>query len=140
MKTHVAVASLLAATVWLAPGAQAQSASANVSVTELKFYEFMGMPVAKGYGDPANGAHSSYIRLPGGTVSPRHTHSADYYGVVITGVVANEQVRGALDRPLAPGSYWFQKGGEEHVTKCISQTECLFFVTSKASFDFQPVP
>lgn len=136
MKTIlVAIAALLAG-----QGALAQQASSNVSVTELKFYDLFGMPIAKGYGDPANGAHSNYIRLPGGTISPRHVHTADYYGVVIAGVVANEQARGAVDRPLAPGSYWYQKGGEEHVTKCISQTECLVFVSSKGSFDFHPLP
>jgi beta-alanine degradation protein BauB len=114
--------------------------SVSVPVTELKFYEFMGMPVAKAYGDPAKGAHSNYIKLPGGTVSPVHTHTHDYYGVVIAGVVANEQNPAGPDHPLAPGSYWYQKGGEPHVTKCISPTECLFFVTSSGSFDIHVVP
>lgn len=122
--------------------AQTPSRSVNVSVNELKFYELgkEKIPVAKGYGDPAAGAHSNYIKLPGGASSPMHTHSGDYYGVVISGVVANEQNPAGPDRPLAPGSYWFQQGGQPHVTKCISSTECLIFVTQNSAFDFHAVP
>lgn len=122
--------------------AQAPEKSINVSVNDLKFYELgkEKIPVARGYGDPATGAHSNYIKLPGGATSPMHTHSNDYYGVVIAGVVANEQNPAGPDRPLAPGSYWFQKGGEAHVTKCISATECLIFVTQTSAFDFKMVP
>lgn len=91
--------------------------------------------VAPGYGDMNKGAHSNYVKIPGNFTSPPHTHSEDYYGVVVAGVVANG-VEGAQDIPLAPGSYWFQKGKEKHVTKCISATECVFFVTQPGKFDF----
>jgi hypothetical protein len=108
-------------------------------VTELKFYQDKeGLTVANGWGDPANGAHSNYIKMPGGTASGVHTHTYSYYGVVIAGVVANEPPGSKQDHPLAAGSYWYQKGGEQHVTKCISQTECIFFVTSKGAFDYLP--
>ncbi|WP_241024243.1 DUF4437 domain-containing protein [Burkholderia sp. Ac-20365] len=111
-----------------------------VPVTELKFYQDKeGLTIANGWGDPANGAHSNYIKMPGGTASGVHTHTSSYYGVVIAGVVANEPPGTKQDHPLPPGSYWYQKGGEQHVTKCISQTECIFFVTSKGAFDYLPV-
>jgi hypothetical protein len=110
-----------------------------VPVTELKFYQDKeGLTVANGWGDPANGAHSNYIKMPGGTASGVHTHTSSYYGVVIAGVVANEPPGSKQDHPLPAGSYWYQKGGEQHVTKCISQTECIFFVTSKGAFDYLP--
>ncbi len=113
--------------------------SKTVPVTELKFYQNKeGLTIADGWGDPANGAHSNYIRMAGGTGSTLHTHSFSYYGVVIAGVVANEPQGSHVDHPLAAGSYWYQKGGEAHVTKCISQTECLFFVTAKGAFDYLP--
>lgn len=108
-----------------------------VPVTELKFYQDKeGLTVARG--DPASGAHSNYIKMPGGTASGVHTHTYSYYGVVIAGVVANELPGSKQDHPLPAGSYWYQKGGEQHVTKCISQTECIFFVTSKGAFDYLP--
>jgi hypothetical protein len=111
-----------------------------VPVTDLKFYQNKeGLTIANGWGDPANGPHSNYIKMAGGTASGVHTHSESYYGVVIAGVVANEPPGSKQDRPLAPGSYWYQKGNEPHVTKCISQTECIFFVTAKGAFDYLPV-
>jgi hypothetical protein len=110
-----------------------------VPITELKFYQNKeGLTIANGWGDPATGAHSNYIRMAGGTASGVHTHTHSYYGVVIAGVVANEAPGSAQDHPLAAGSYWYQKGDERHVTKCISQSECLFFVTSKGPFDYLP--
>lgn len=110
-----------------------------VPVTELKFYQNKeGLTIANGWGDPASSAHSNYIKMAGGTASGVHTHTYSYYGVVIAGVVANEAPGSRQDHPLAAGSYWYQKGGEQHVTKCISQTECIFFVTSKGPFDYLP--
>ncbi|MDY0746285.1 DUF4437 domain-containing protein [Paucibacter sp. R3-3] len=112
-------------------------ASKVVPITELKFYQNKeGLTIANGWGDPANGAHSNYIKMAGGTASGVHTHTDSYYGVVIAGVVANEAPGSSQDHPLPAGSYWYQKGGERHVTKCVSQTECLFFVTSKGPFDY----
>jgi len=109
----------------------------TVPVTQMHFYQNKeGLTIANGWGDPATGAHSNFIKMAGNTASPLHTHSYSYYGVVINGVVANEPAVTSPDHPLAAGSYWYQKGGEPHVTKCISQTECLFFVTSKGPFDF----
>lgn len=121
------------------PAKPAPDTSYVMQVTDLSFYDNGGIPMAKGFGDPAaEGLHSNYIRLPGKTVSPVHAHTGDYYGVVIAGVVANEAAGSTKDRPLAPGSYWFQQGGQPHVTKCISSTECLFFVTQVGHFDFHP--
>ncbi len=115
----------------------AAEASHSVPVTEMHYMATGIGPieVAPGYGDMSKGAHSNYVKIPGNFTSPPHTHSDDYYGVVIAGVVANG-VDGAQDIPLAPGSYWFQKGKEKHVTKCISATECVFFVTQPGKFDF----
>lgn len=128
----------------ISPSAKADSAddtSIDVAVTELRFYQDKeGLTVADGWGDPARGPHSNFIKIPGDTTSPRHIHTQSYYGVVITGVVVNQATTVGPDKPLMPGSYWYQKGGEPHVTKCISPTECLIFVTSPGPFDFLVVP
>lgn len=113
--------------------------SVNVPVTALKFYTSPeGLSLADARGDPRHGPHSNYIRIPAATGSPLHIHTSSYYGVVIAGVVSNER-SGDPDRPLMAGSYWYQKGKEPHITKCISQVECLIFVTSQGAFDFIPV-
>jgi hypothetical protein len=38
------------------------------------------------------------------------------------------------------GSYWFQKGSEPHVTKCISPNEGVFFISPAGKFDNLAVP
>lgn len=87
------------------------------------------------YGDLTKGAHGTFIRMPAHFVSPLHLHSEDYFAVVISGVGVNTQA-GKNDVPLPAGSYWFQRGGENHVTKCLSDTDCLFFLYQPGKFDY----
>ena len=89
------------------------------------------------YGDLSKGRHGTFIRMPAKFVSPLHSHTADYFGIVIQGVGVNTQP-GNADVPLPVGSYWFQKGKENHVTKCISDTDCLFFIYQPDKFDYVP--
>jgi hypothetical protein len=91
--------------------------------------------VAPAYGDLAHGAHGTFIKMPAGFVSPIHIHTEDYWGVVISGVAVNG-LPGSRDVELPVGSYWFQKGGERHVTKCISPNECIFFISQNGKFDY----
>jgi len=118
--------------------------STNVPVTQLQ-YGRTGvtdgvhgeLQAAPAYGDLVHGAHGTFIKMPAGFVSPAHTHTGDYWGVVISGVGANGPV-GGPDVPLPVGSYWFQKGGERHVTKCLSPNECIFFINQSTKFDYLP--
>jgi len=89
------------------------------------------------YGDLSKGRHGTFLRMPAKFVSPLHSHTADYFGIVIQGVGVNIQP-GNTDVPLPVGSYYFQKGRENHVTKCISDTECLFFIYQPDKFDYVP--
>ena len=93
------------------------------------------LKAAPAYGDLANGAHGTFIKMPAGYVSPTHTHTEDYWAVVVSGVMVNKTPDGA-DVPLPVGSYFLQKGGEPHVTKCISPTECIFFINQNGKFDY----
>jgi hypothetical protein len=70
-------------------------------------------------------------------VSDVHTHTEDYYAVVLKGVGANGPPN-QKDVPLSVGSYWFQRGEEAHVTKCLSKTDCLFFSIQPGKFDYVP--
>lgn len=116
--------------------------SVNTPVTELT-YGHTGVTdgvhgelnAAPAYGDLAHGAHGTFIKMPAGFVSKLHVHTGDYWGVVISGVAVNG-VPGSKDVPLPVGSYWFQKGGERHITKCISPTECIFFISQNEKFDY----
>lgn len=137
LKTILTCAALLAAPV--IAHADDAGASANVPVTSLKFFETGIGPLlaAPAFGDMKAGPHGTFIRMPAGWVSPPHTHSDGYFGIVISGVAANG-TPGAADVPLPAGSFWFQKGKEDHVTKCLSAAECLFFISQQGGFDYLP--
>jgi len=120
----------------------AGKASVSTPVTELS-YGPTGisdgahgeLSAAPAYGDLAHGAHGTFIKMPAGFVSKVHIHTGDYWGVVISGVAVNG-LPGSKDVALPVGSYWFQKGGERHVTKCISPNECIFFISQNEKFDY----
>jgi len=118
--------------------------SVSTPVTELKYGptgvsdgSHGELRAAPAYGDLTHGPHGTFIRMPAGFTSPIHTHTDDYWGVVISGVAVNGQP-GSKDVPLPAGSYWYQKGGARHVTKCISPNECLLFISQDGKFDYIP--
>lgn len=135
LQAHVktAVATLLAFTF----AGIAAADSASTPNEALKYVKTGVGPLwaAPVYGDIFGGEHGTLIKMPKKFTSPVHTHSEDYHAVVVSGIVANG-LPGAPDVPLASGSHWFQKGGEAHVTKCLSSTECVFFITQQDKFDF----
>ena len=143
-RSQITTTALLGLTVVSSLALAGNTASVSTPVTELK-YGSTGVSdgihgelrAAPAYGDLTRGPHGTFIRMPAGFVSPIHTHTEDYWGVVISGVAANGQP-GSKDVPLPVGSYWFQKGGERHITKCISPNECLFFISQDGKFDYIP--
>jgi hypothetical protein len=117
--------------------------SVSIPADQIKFLH-SGLKTDKGellagpaYGDMQHGRHGTFLRMPHGFVSPAHSHTEDYYAVVIEGVGSNHPP-GAKPVPLPVGSYWFQKGEEAHVTQCLSETDCLFFLVQPGKFDFVP--
>lgn len=92
--------------------------------------------VAPAMGDMSkDGTHGNYVRIPGKFTSPPHIHTEDYFAIVVSGTIANG-LPDAKDIALEPGSYWSQRGNEKHVTKCLSDEPCTFFVVQPGKFDF----
>ena len=139
---HIALAAVLVGTTLAVAAAPEGKPSVSTPVTALQ-YGSTGvsdgvhgeLKAAPAYGDLSHGPHGTFIRMPAGFVSHVHIHTEDYWGVVISGVAVNG-VPGSTDVPLPVGSYWFQKGGERHVTKCISPNECVFFISQQGKFDY----
>jgi hypothetical protein len=137
-------AAILVCVTIIARAASESKGSVNIPVTQLR-YVSTGVTdgvtgevkAAPAYGDFAHGAHGTFLKMPAGFATPIHSHTDDYYGVVISGVGVNVAV-GGTEIPLPAGSYWFQKGGERHITKCISSNECIFFISQSTKFDFIP--
>ena len=115
--------------------------SISIPAKEIKFgptgVKSNGLELKAGpvYGSIQTGKHGTFVKMPAGFVSSIHTHTEDYYAVVIKGTGANH-APGAKDVALSVGSYWFQKGEEAHVTKCLSKTDCLFFLAQPGKFDY----
>jgi len=120
-----------------------KTSSISIPLTELK-YNPTGISdgvhgelhAAPAYGDLGHGPHGTFIKMPAGYVSPTHTHTEDYWAVVVAGVMVNKKPDGP-DVLLPAGSYYFQKGGEPHVTKCTSPNGCIFFVSQNGKFDYR---
>jgi hypothetical protein len=145
MKRHLTIfiaATSLAVLSCEGIAASPQAESVSIPVTDLQYGstgitdgvhgELMAAPA---YGDLVHGSHGTFIKMPAGFISKLHTHTGDYWGVVISGVAVNGKP-GSTDIPLPVGSYWLQKGGESHITKCISPNECILFISQKEKFDY----
>ena len=138
----VVASAIFACVSLVAMSASAENASVSTPVTALKYHPtgvtdgvHGELNAAPAYGDLAHGAHGTFVKMPAGFVSKVHTHTDDYWGVVIEGVAVNGKP-GSPDVALPVGSYWFQKGHERHVTKCISPSECIFFISQNGKFDY----
>lgn len=128
--------------------AQARNApTSNVALpsTDLQFVDtgindrngYGPLRAAPAYGDMTSGEHSTYIRMPPGFDGAVHVHTYDFWVAVVSGVAVNTAA-GGVDVQLPQGSFWFQPGGQPHYTKCVSQVECVFFVSQNGPFDYIP--
>jgi hypothetical protein len=113
------------------------SQSLNIPLDQVKWIDLGGPQLGTVWGDANTGSHGSLLRLPKGFVSPAHLHSGDYYGVIVAGSVTNAEA-GQKEVVLGPGSYYFQKGKADHVTKCVGDTGCLIYISQSKAFDFIP--
>jgi beta-alanine degradation protein BauB len=94
---------------------------------------------ADAYGDMQKGKHGTFFRFTPGFVSPLHTHTHDYYAVVLKGEMQNYEV-GVEPVTLGPGSYWYQRGKRAHTTACVSDTPGEIFIVQSNMFDAQVPP
>ncbi|MET1415265.1 cupin domain-containing protein [Roseibium sp. HPY-6] len=86
-------------------------------------------------------SYMAMVRLPAGLVSPVHAKSAGMYGIVIEGEMVHlpdEAVVGE-ETVLKAGDFYEIPAGLVHLSKCVSQTDCVTFLYQDGSFDFFPV-
>ena len=110
------------------------------SAEELKWtMRENGPPIAYVWGDATSGPHAEFVKFPPQFSSPVHMHTEDYHGVVVSGTMMNPMGDATTGPELTPGPYYFVPGGQKHVTKCISETPCVFYLHQDAAFDLIPV-
>ncbi|CTQ54002.1 Cupin domain protein [Roseibium album] len=86
-------------------------------------------------------SYMAMVRLPAGLVSPVHVKSAAMYGLIVSGEMvhlAQAEIGGA-ETVLKPGDYYKIPAGSPHMSKCVSDAECVTFLYQDGPFDFLPV-
>lgn len=80
------------------------------------------------------------MHFPAGAVPGPHTHTSDYWAVVVKGVehdFAPGQQASAKDLPV--GSWWMQPGNVPHDNACSKDGDCDIFVYMPNGFDMKPI-
>jgi quercetin dioxygenase-like cupin family protein len=98
-----------------------------------------GPQMAVVFGDERKGPLGFLLKTQPGERPGPHTHSSDFYGVVIQGIVHNFAAGGPEGQGLGPGSIYFTPAGVPHDNHCEESSSCLFFVYAPNGFDFIPV-
>lgn len=97
-----------------------------------------GVGFAPLQGDRFKEAYMAMVRLPAGLVSPPHIKSANMYGVVVSGTISNIAlgVDPSTEVKLPSGSYYKIPAGLAHISKCVSDVDCVTFLYQDGKFDF----
>lgn len=91
------------------------------------------------WGDRGAGAHGTFGQFPPEFITPFHTHSGAYHGIVLKGVMTNPFEGEKSPPKMAAGSYWYVPANAVHATACVSTTPCAFYFHADKAFDFTPV-
>ena len=92
-------------------------------------------------GDGTKGAYEGYLKLPGGFESPPHSHTNDYWSVLVQGKMTHWAANGGSEKDakqLGVGDLTFMPGKLEHISKCYPGPDCILVVVQKGKFDFIP--
>ncbi len=100
-----------------------------------------GVGFAPLQGDRFAEAYMAMVHLPAGLISPAHVKSATMYGMVISGTITNIALGADPDTEMAlpAGSFYKIPAGLAHISKCISDVDCITFLYQDGKFDFVPV-
>ena len=122
------------------PGTTGHGTS-NLPLTALSFQPLSGVEGpnrAIAFGDPNQTAHGFYLRLPVGFDSGLHYHTANYGAVVVEGTIENDYEGQEQPVTLTKGDFFATDSKVNHVTRCLSDTECIVYVQMDRAFDAIP--
>jgi quercetin dioxygenase-like cupin family protein len=96
-----------------------------------------GVDASPVWGDMGNGPHMTLIHFAAGFATAEHTHSHDYAGVVVKGVMRH-WIPGHPETQvdLAAGAVWSIPGNLPHVSECLSGEDCIAVLNQVDGFDF----
>ena len=99
-----------------------------------------GVGFAPLMGDRFVDSYMAMVRLPAGLVSPAHVKTSNMFGVVVSGTMTHIAVGEEPSKEvlLAEGSFYKIPAGLGHISKCVSETDCITFLYQDGKFDFLP--
>ncbi|MBX2839600.1 MAG: DUF4437 domain-containing protein [Gammaproteobacteria bacterium] len=141
IKKTISIAAALTICACATVSASKTSESARTSEGELQWLDSgFGPTVSPVFGDFSKSTHVTFVRFTSGMTTPLHTHTADYTGVVLTGVTKHwEPGKPETEKTLPAGSHWFIPGGVPHVSECLPGAECVMALYQQGAMDFKPV-
>ena len=121
-------------------GPKTVDSSRRTPRTQLAWSKTPFGPMASPVLADSAGSHITFVKFPAGMITPPHTHSARYTGLVVSGTTRHFVPGDKSTRTLlAPGSYWSIGAGVVHVSECTAEAECIMAIIQDAPFDFTPV-
>jgi hypothetical protein len=91
------------------------------------------------YGDlKKKGPTHFLMKYSAGVRAPSHSHSGDYYAVVVSGRIRHFIESENEYRVLTSGSAWFQRGNVPHQDHCVGPDDCILAIFWPQGFDVTP--
>ncbi|MEM9478038.1 MAG: DUF4437 domain-containing protein [Verrucomicrobiota bacterium] len=148
MKRHIPlVAATLAATAVIAQVATEKSDSKDRSVVRTSDVPWGALNPARGDKGPracalwndraAKDASGFLVRFADGFSSPPHIHNVTYRGVVISGLIHNDDPE-AAEMWMPAGSFWTQPAGEVHITSAKGQDAMAYIEIDSGPYLVHP--
>lgn len=145
--TRTAIGTLLSVGALASASAQADIAAKIIAPEATQWIPMIPEMGAKGpafaivFGKPGvmGQPFGGMFRVPAGGESPVHTHTSDYWAVMVSGIESARKKMEDQPMKIVPGATWFQAGNSPHVNKCIGPEECVFFVYYPNGMDYLPV-
>ncbi|MCF2907029.1 DUF4437 domain-containing protein [Pseudoalteromonas sp. DL2-H2.2] len=83
------------------------------------------------------GATGMLVRFEPGFSSPPHIHNVSYRGIVIEGLLHNDDPQ-AKAMWMPPGSYWTQPAGEDHITSANAPGNMIYLEIDQGPYLVKP--
>jgi quercetin dioxygenase-like cupin family protein len=95
-----------------------------------------GCQLAVLHGDPAKPNADVFLKLPGSSKIPLHTHTSAERMVLVAGTM-HITYEGQKMAVLQPGSYAYGPANKPHMAACASRKPCILFIAFESAVDFK---
>lgn len=130
------------------PPAAAPAAPTKVEVRPAEALEWAALNPARGDKSPqaanvwgdrqAEGPTGFLVKFVDGFSSPPHIHNVSYRGIVVQGLVHNDDPA-AANMWMPPGAYWTQPKGEPHITSARGAVNLAYIEIDEGPYLVRPV-